>query len=142
MGRGSQRHCGEATATASPGLGEMLVSWGCIAWPLPELRPPLCPGPVAAWVWPLIWVQNTPAGRHACYQALCDPGEIRNRHWFTYRKVKLLVQPASSFYATGEWFDELPGEEKKSVAISTFSKETLRLFPLILYLCCCCLEHS
>lgn len=35
------------------------------------------------------------------------------RHRFPCRKMKLLVQPASSFYAAGGCFGELPGAESK-----------------------------
>lgn len=90
--RGSQSHCREAMATARPGLGETLVSWGSLARPLPELWPPLCPA--TAWLLPLIQVQTTPEGQRACQQALCDLGKTRNRRWFACRKIKLFVSSA------------------------------------------------
>lgn len=82
--------------------------WSCT---LAELWPLLCRNPAIGWLWPLIQVQNTPPGQHGCYQVFYDPGKTRNRYWFTWRIMHLLVQPARSCYATGGCFDKVPKQK-------------------------------
>ena len=101
MERGSQRHSGEAMATWS-------CSW---SWALAELWPLLCHDPATGGLWPLIQVQNTPLGQHGCYQVFYDPGKNRNRYWFTWRIMDLLIQSARPCYATGGCFDEVPKQK-------------------------------